>query len=208
MSSIQAHEGGAAFEEIVVPLIADAYRTARRLARHDDDAQDLVQEALLRALRGFHRFIPGTNARAWLRTIVQSVFVTRYRRRQREPEIVGHDIERLSAEAWTGRITPWMALTASPPLEPTRISDPRLRSALDRLPPVFRDAVQLVDVDELTYEEAARELRCPVNTVRSRLFRGRRRLLAMLRDDGPLAGGTLRLRRALAGGAGRARRGH
>jgi RNA polymerase sigma-70 factor (ECF subfamily) len=177
-----AADGSSAFEQIVVPLIGDAYRTARRFVREHDEARDLTQEALLRALRGFKHFTPGTNARAWLRTIVYSAFLTRYRRRQREPEMVGHDIERVSAGPWGETFTPW---TASQPMERARISDPRLRSALDRLPHVFRDAVQLVDVDELTYEEAARELRCPVNTVRSRLFRGRRRLLAMLRDEGP-----------------------
>jgi len=172
MSSIHCSDDGAAFEEIVVPLIADAYRTARRFARQHDEARDLTQEALLRALRGFNRFTPGTNARAWLRTIVRSVFLTRCRRRRREPEIVGDDVERVAM--------PMSTSTASPGSENAGLSDPRLRDALDRLPRPFREAIQLVDLDELTYEEAARELRCPVNTLKSRLFRGRRRLLATL----------------------------
>lgn len=165
----------AAFEHIVVPLIGDALRTARRLAREPDEARDLTQEALLRALRGFNHFTPGTNARAWLCTIVYSVFLTRYRQRRREPEMIGHDIERVSEEVRADR----ERSTVTPP---AGISDPRLRRALDHLPDPFREAIRLVDLDELTYEEAARVLRCPVNTVKSRLFRGRRRLQAMLRD--------------------------
>jgi RNA polymerase sigma-70 factor (ECF subfamily) len=181
MSSIHCTERGAAFEEIVVPLIADAYRTARRFARQHDEARDLTQEALLRALRGFDRFTPGTNARAWLRTIVHSVFLTCDRRRRREPVIVGHDIERVSDQAWAAAAHDTFIVSRS-----SQLSD--LRAALDRLPLLFRDAIQLVDLDELTYDEAARALRCPVNTLKSRLFRGRRRLLAMLRDERPAPG--------------------
>ncbi len=167
MSSMHAQDS-ASFEEIVVPLMADAYRTARRFARQHDEARDLTQEALLRALRGFRHFTPGTNARAWLRTIVHSVFLTRHRRRQREPQVVGHEIEDVCEDA---------------PVEtPVGITDPRLHHAFNQLPQAFRDAVRLVDLDELTYEEAARALRCNVNTLKSRVHRGRRRLVAMLRD--------------------------
>ncbi len=178
----EAAHGTAAFEEIVVPLMADAYRTARRFTREHDEARDLAQEALLRALRGFKHFTPGTNARAWLRTIVHSVFLTRYRQRQREPETVGHDIERVSEEAGADTFTESIA---SQSRARTGISDPRLHRAFEGLPHAFREAVRLVDLEELTYDEAALELRCPLNTLKSRLFRGRRRLLAMLRDKTP-----------------------
>jgi RNA polymerase sigma-70 factor (ECF subfamily) len=179
-----AANGTAAFEEVVVPLIGDAYRTARRFARQHDEACDLTQEALLRALRGFKHFRPGTNARAWLRTIVHSVFLTHYRQRQREPAMIGHDIERVTEKAWRETFS---EPAASESTDCAGISDPRLRRALDRLPPASRDAVRLVDIDELTYEEAARALRCPLNTLKSRLFRGRRRLLEMLRNENPPA---------------------
>jgi RNA polymerase sigma-70 factor (ECF subfamily) len=170
--------GGADFEAVVVPLMSDAYRTALRLVRHADEAHDLTQEALLRALRGFGNFTPGSNARAWLRTIVQSEFLTRYRRRQRQPDIVRRDPEDISDEICA--VAPW------PFDHPRRdaadpIADPRLRDAFASLPEPFRAAVQLVDIDELTYDEAAAALRCPVNTLRSRLFRGRRRLSTALR---------------------------
>jgi RNA polymerase sigma-70 factor (ECF subfamily) len=185
MHTIQSdHESGAAprpgpvgFEDVVVPLMSDAYRMALRLVRHSDEARDLTQEALLRAWRGFGNFTPGSNARAWLRTIVHSEFLTRYRRNQRQPHIVRHDPEDLSDET---RASPGWRPDRPRHDAADRISDPRLREALDGLPPAFREAIQLVDIDELSYKEAAAALRCPVNTLRSRLFRGRRRLSKVL----------------------------
>jgi RNA polymerase sigma-70 factor (ECF subfamily) len=183
-SGAETTHGSAGFEEVVVPLMSDAYRTALRLVRHSDEAHDLTQEALLRALRGFANFTPGSNARAWLRTIVQSEFLTRYRRNQRQPDIVRRDPEDISDE---NPANPLWRLDPSRDDTPDRISDPRLREALDGLPAPFREAIQLVDIDELSYDEAAAALRCPVNTLRSRLFRGRRRLSAVLREAGTSA---------------------
>ena len=159
-------QSAAGFEEVVVPLMSDAYRTALRLVHHAEDADDLTQDALLRAWRGFGNFRTGTNARAWLRTIVRSAFLTKYRRNQRRPAIVARDPESISDEY---RADPLARLV--------------LLDALDHLPPLFREAIELVDVAELSYDEAAVALRCPVNTVRTRVFRGRRRLMAALRED-------------------------
>lgn len=167
-SGVDAGYGRADFEHVVVPLMRDAYRTALRLVRHAEDADDLTQAALLRALRGFENFIPGSNARAWLRTIVHSEFLTRYRRNQRQPDFVRRDPEYLSDDR-------------SRCDSEDRIADPRLRDAFESLPAPFRAAVQLVDIDELSYDEAAAALHCPVNTLRTRLYRGRRRLGAALR---------------------------
>jgi RNA polymerase sigma-70 factor (ECF subfamily) len=179
-SGADATHGRTGFEDVVVPLMNDAYRTALRLVRHSDEARDLTQEALLRALRGFGNFTPGSNARAWLRTIVQSEFLTRYRRQQRQPDIVRRDPEDISDEA---HANPFWRLDRSRHDAADRISDPRLRDALDGLPAAFRQAIELVDIDELSYDEAAAALHCPVNTLRSRLFRGRRRLSVVLRKD-------------------------
>jgi len=170
------------FEAVVVPLIGDTYRTALRFARQPDDANDLAQEALLRALRGFRHFVPGTNARAWLRTIVHSVFLTAHRARQRQPEFGIVHPDHISDETRAGR---FVSLEDARESGVAVISDPRIRQALARLPRTFRAAVWLVDIDELTYEEAAAALQCPLNTLRSRLFRGRRQLARLLREPGP-----------------------
>jgi RNA polymerase sigma-70 factor, ECF subfamily len=159
------------FERVVVPLIGDAYRTALRFSRQRADAEDLLQDALLRALRGFSRFQPGSNARAWLRTIVHSAFVTGYRRQRRRAEINITSFDQIedAAGAWPG------AAAAC-------ASEWRVRHAFDCVPTPFREAVRLVDLDELTYEEAAATLRCPLNTLKSRVRRGRRHLAAALRE--------------------------
>lgn len=176
------------FEALALPLLAVVYRAALRFTGHADEARDITQETFLRAFRTFDRFQPDTNCKAWLLTIVYSVFVNRYRRAQREPVVAVDDIERVSDAS---RAAGSAAASASPEAPTpahdsafpgTGISDPEIEQALNRLPEVFRSVVLLVDVEELTYEEAADVLACPVNTVRSRLFRGRGLLWTALRD--------------------------
>ncbi len=172
----------ARFEATAVPLLAAVYAAARRLARgRAEEAADLTQETYLRAYRTFEGFTPGTNCKAWLLTILYSVFVNRYHRAQREPEA-------LEPEAIERRFE---QLARSGGHEQDVETDliryldgagPEVRSALDRLPEAFRAALWLVDVEELTYEEAAQALGCPVGTVRSRLFRGRKLLFLELAD--------------------------
>lgn len=172
------------FEAVALPLLAVVYRAALRFTGRADDARDITQETFLRAFRTFDRFQPGTNCKAWLLTIVYSVFVNRYRRQQREPLVAVDDVEllydtsRLAGSPTTSPLAP-PAESSFPAL---RISDPVIEQALNRLPESFRSAVLLVDVEELTYEEAAVALECPVNTVRSRLFRGRGLLWTALRE--------------------------
>ena len=165
------------FEAVALPLLAVVYRAALRFVRQPDEARDLTQETFLRAFRTFDRFEPGSNSKAWLLTIVYSVFVNRYRRQQREPVVAVDDLEQVydSAFAQTPAVPPASVAT-------DRISDPQIQAALDMLPEAFRSAVLLIDVEELTYEEAATVLGCPLNTLRSRLFRGRKLLWMALRD--------------------------
>lgn len=175
------------FETVALPLLAVVYRAALRFTGRAEDARDITQETFLRAFRTFDHFQPGSNCKAWLLTIVYSVFVNRYRRQQREPLVAVDDVE-LLADA--SRSAP--SSTTSRPVAPAEssggafpalvISDPEIEQALNRLPDAFRSAVLLVDVEELTYEEAAAVLECPVNTVRSRLFRGRGLLWTALRE--------------------------
>jgi len=180
------------FEADMMPLLGAVHRLARRLAQGPADAADLLQDAMLRAYRGFDGFVPGTNRKAWLLKITYSVFVNRYRLSRREPEPLPDEelerrfeqavgmhgepdaLDRLDRGAWgTGA---------------------EVDTALRQLPEPFLSAVLLVDLEELTYEEAAAVLECPVGTVRSRLFRARKHLFAALqgyaRERGYLKGGA------------------
>ena len=183
MSSPEASttDAAARFEAVALPLMDALYGQALHLTRRPEAAGDLVQETFLRAWRTFGNFTGGTNARAWLFTILYSVFINDYRRGQRQPEHV-------SVEAMEGAFDESLA---EPDWEANFValvdaeldwSGPEVRAALDALPEDFRAAVQLVDVEEFSYEEAAAVLNCPVGTVRSRLFRARRVLYVALRD--------------------------
>jgi len=143
---------------------ADLHAHALRLCRNDPQARDIVQDTLERALRFEAQFEPSSNLRAWLHCILVSVFITRCRRQRRERraiEVLTHD-----PCAWT---TPEGMAGAH------GLSLPAER-ALAELPEHFRQAVQLVDVAELSYRDAATTLGIPVGTVMSRLHRGRRML--------------------------------
>ncbi len=162
-----------AFEAAALPHTRGLYRFARRLTGSEDGAADLVQETWLRAYRTFENFVPGTNCRAWLFTILRSVFVNQQRRRAPvvlPPEAID---ARASAPAPEPGDTDW---------------SPEVERALAHLPVDFRLAVLLVDVEELTYEEAAAAAGCPLGTLRSRLFRGRTLLAGALADHARRAG--------------------
>lgn len=165
----------AAFEAIAVPHMAAVYRTARRLVRGADDAADLLQETYLRAFRTFANFERGTNAKAWLLTILYSVFVNRYHRGRLEPELT--DPADLDAR-FAAAVPPTADAEYLTGLR--GVMAPEIEAALRALPDAFRTAVLLVDVEELSYEEAAAILGWPVGTLRSRLFRGRKALVVSL----------------------------
>ena len=164
------------FEDEVLVHARVLYNAAYRLSRREDDARDLSQESLLRAYRTFDGFTSGTNARAWLLTILYSVFINRYRRERRLPDHV-------SIEELESRYARELAAPSTGELNVSRAawSSADVESALAELPEAFRHTIQLVDVEELTYEEAAAALECAIGTVRSRLFRARRLLAASLR---------------------------
>lgn len=171
------------FERTALPFLGAVHGTARRLTRSAEDARELAQETYLRAFRTFESFRPGTNCKAWLLTILYSIFVNRYHKAKRTPKTVSLDglEERLAA-------APESAERASPAGRPPEWSDAEVEAAFERLPEDFRTVVLMVDVEELTYEEAAEALSCPVGTVRSRLFRARKLLAAALEDHARRAG--------------------
>jgi len=143
------------------------YNVAYRLTGNDDDAFDLVQEALLRVRKGLETYQPGS-MEGWLSRIVTNVFLDEVRRKRRRPvEVMPDDPERL--------------LPSSPGAdEATESLSDDVQTALRRLPEEFRTAVVLCDVVGLTYEEIAEAISVPVGTVRSRIHRGRRLLRGVL----------------------------
>lgn len=166
-----------AFEAEALPHLRRIHAAARRLQRRGTDAEDLVQETYLRAYRTFDNFRRGTNARAWLLTILYSVHANR--RRRRMPEAWSDDELERRAAADLSEVD-WQAPQLAAATAGEFGAGETVGAALERLPEPFRQAVLLVDLEGLTYEEAAAALDCPVGTVRSRLSRARRRLAAEL----------------------------
>ena len=160
-----------------MPHAPALYRTAFRLSGRPEDAGDLVQETFLRAYRTFDSFQAGTNEKAWLFTILYSIASNRWRAARRAPEQVAVD-----------EVEPFGAALASTDASAEETLLARLDqsaevdAALHALPDQQRQAVLLVDVEELSYEDAAAVLACPVGTVRSRLARGRRQLFVALSE--------------------------
>jgi RNA polymerase sigma-70 factor (ECF subfamily) len=141
---------------------------ATRLARSRAEAEDLLQETVLRALRFESTFERGTNLRAWMHQILESVFISSCRRRARERSALGRFAQ-----------DPTLSAAMSP--EPVlRLVSDRVDVALRSLPKKFREVVDLVDLGDHTYREAADALGVPVGTVMSRLFRARRMLCLAL----------------------------
>ena len=162
----------ARFAEFVEPELDVLYRVANSITRNPVDAEDLVQDTLMRAYRAIDRF-DGRYPRAWLLTIMRNAQVNRVRRKR--PELMrdpDETMERLADDSETGS-------PADRPLIDAALSAP-LENALRALPPKFHDVVELVDINELSYQEAADTLGIPVGTVMSRLHRARRNIRAQL----------------------------
>ena len=158
--------------EFLEPL----YATALRLTRNAADAEDLVQDTFVKALRFSDRFTPGTNLKAWLYTILLNTW--RNRRRDAAREAVDIDSPRVE-EAASGGEGPAALDTPEQILLRATVRDD-LQAALDTLPEAFREAVWLRDVEEFTYAEIAEMVGIPIGTVMSRISRGRRLLYERL----------------------------
>jgi RNA polymerase sigma-70 factor, ECF subfamily len=157
------------------------FNLARWLARDPVEAEDLVQETYLRAIRAAHQFQPGTNLRAWLFQILRNHFLTVRTRRSREPELMDPEVlEGLGVRGGASAGASGPGSTASQPPDATQRLD--LTAALSRLPEEFRSVVLLADLEDFRMEEIAQIMGCPVGTVKSRLFRARAILRGLLRD--------------------------
>ena len=178
-----------AFRAEVLTFLEPLYGTAMRLTRNRADAEDLVQDTLVKAFRFSDRFAEGTNLRAWLYTILHNTW--RNRRRDAARDSVDVDSERVEEAAAapggpTAGDTPERILMRS-------TLDADLQAALDALPEAFRQAVWLRDVEEFSYAEIATMLEVPIGTVMSRISRGRRLLFERLnpeRGEAPLHAGS------------------
>jgi RNA polymerase sigma-70 factor, ECF subfamily len=173
------------FATEALAYVDQLYATAMRLTRRPSDAEDLVQDTYLKAFRASDQFRPGTNLKAWLFTILQNTFRNLRRDRGRDPvEVDSGTVERLPVGADSPN--PEQRLLDS-------VMDADVRQALDALPPAFREAVWLRDVDELSYADIAAALDVPIGTVMSRISRGRRLLLQQLAARRATADGPSRV---------------
>ncbi len=169
------------FEAIVMPHLDAAYNLARWLTRNDHNAEDLVQNAYLRAFRFFDGF-RGDDARAWLLTIVRNTYFTSLREARHDQ--VAFDEELLGAEDEESAAMP--AAVAAGPEEAMMAKDTRraVNRALEKLPPAFREVIVLKEMNDLSYKEIADIAGVPLGTVMSRLSRARKMLGEFLKVGG------------------------
>lgn len=157
------------FETLALPHLASIYRLARQLAG-PDRAEDLTQETFLKAWTHFRTFDPATNCRAWLCRILHNTWISQWRKTRLELPV--RDVDDVPGEP-------------SYDWEQERLGNELstdMQSALDQLPDAYRWAVLLADVEELTYQEIAATMDCPIGTVMSRISRGRRMLGRLLHE--------------------------
>jgi len=160
------------FDREALPHLDHLYTVAMHLAHNRNDAEDLVQETMLRALRFFEQFTPGTNCRAWLLTILYNVFRNRYRQSANAERVT------TTEEEFEDRVEQMGLRADAPANDPQtavldRLMESEVQAALDSLPEDFRIVLLMVDIQELRYEEAAAVLDIPLGTVRSRISRAR-----------------------------------
>lgn len=184
----------ARFQEEALPVLDSLYAGALRMTRNPQDAEDLVQETMLRAFRSFNRYEPGTNIKAWLFRIMTNAYINTYRRRQREPQKVSQDeiqefdlYQELKDHDPQYQATPETIVLDS-------LVDSDIIEAIDDLPEQFRLAVVLSDIEGFSYAEMAEIMDVPMGTVMSRLHRGRKalqkRLWELARERGIVKGAS------------------
>lgn len=160
------------FESVALPHLPAVARVARALTRDASDAEDLVQETYLRALRHWNTFTPGSDCKRWLATICRN---THFAQRRREDVVTAVEDEALEALSAANPHRSARAIGLNDLFDRFDLG-PAIRREIENLAPAFRDVVTLYDLEGFTYEEIAELLMIPVGTVRSRLYRARRLL--------------------------------
>jgi len=168
------------FETDALAYLDQLYGAALRMTRNPTDAEDLVQETFAKAYASFHQFTPGTNLKAWLYRILTNTFINSYRKKQRQPQSSGSEVEdwqlaRAEAHTSTG-------LRSAETEALDRMPHSAVTDAMNALAPDFRLAVYLADVEGFSYKEIAEIMGTPIGTVMSRLNRGRNQLRVSLAD--------------------------
>jgi len=179
---VNGDDDGARFKRVVLPHLADAFALARWLTGNRSDAEDVVQDACVRAFRGIGGFSEG-NSRAWVLTIVRNTAYSWLGRNRPHAIVLTDDLESAErTQAQSGREpdveTPEAALIA-------KADATRLEAAISGLPTPFRETLVLRDLQGLDYREIAKVTGVPIGTVMSRLARARRRLAAIVAKDAP-----------------------
>ncbi len=170
------------FEDLLAPWLDSLYAAALRLTRNERDAEDLVQDAVMRAYRFFDKFERGTNFRAWLFKILTNTFINSYRR-QVKARSLGDESERQAVEARFFSADATDLATNPEDYLLDRVMTQGVLKAIDSLSIDFRMVVILADLQEFSYKEIAEILDVPVGTVMSRLFRGRKQLQKLLKEE-------------------------
>jgi RNA polymerase sigma-70 factor (ECF subfamily) len=181
--SVEA-ELSARFADEALPLRDILYRHAFRISRNHADAEDLVQETMMKAYAGFHAFRPDTNMRAWLLRILINSYISDYRKKRRQP--LQYSTEELTQQRLVDTYTRSApaGLRSAEDQALASLPDNHIKSAMQALPQQFRDVVYYADVQGLPYREIAAIMNTPTGTVASQLHRGRRQLRELLADDG------------------------
>lgn len=172
-------ELAARFERDVIPLLDTLFGGAMRMTLQRADAEDLVQDTIVQAYKGFRTFQQGTNLKAWLLRIQANTHVSRYRRQLRRPNEVPTDTMdewRLIADAARAP----RALRSAEVEALESLPDDDIKNALDALPEQYRMTVYYADVEGLAYKEIGAIMNTPIGTVMSRIHRGRSQLRVLL----------------------------
>jgi len=180
-SSAQADQPAAGFEALAMPLFDSLYNFAHWLVHNQHDAEDLVQETYLKALRGFGSFQPGTNFRAWIFRILKNSFLSSCSKLDR----------RMTIELDSEEDFPTLPASSATPesLLIERSSNDAVQCAIEQLPVIFREVILLCDVEDASYREIAEILSIPIGTVMSRLARARKAVRETVRrtPSGPVS---------------------
>ncbi len=169
------------FEDQVLEHLDMLHAVALRLTRNKSDAEDLTQNTIVKALRFHDKFKEGTYIKAWLLTILRNTFINEYRRKTRRPatvELTGAEpVEEASPDPEVR-----VDMTHGTREDLMELLDDRVKTAIDKLPEDFRGAVIMADLEDMSYKDIAEKLNCPLGTVMSRLYRGRKLLREALQS--------------------------